>query len=79
MVKYVLQDNHFVFTSRCSILIHASPPRVHYKDPTGKIRDWESCERTTRPEGTELDGVGIVAILEKPTGTYIFMIFCDTP
>ncbi|KAJ4413986.1 ADP-ribose diphosphatase [Gnomoniopsis sp. IMI 355080] len=47
--------------------------KVHYKDPTGKIRDWESCERTTRPKGTELDGVGIVAILEKPTGPEIVL------
>lgn len=48
--------------------------RVHYRDPTGKVRDWESCERQTRPEGSDIDGVGIVAILEKPTGTEI--CFC---
>lgn len=42
--------------------------RITYKDPTGKVRDWESCERTTRPKGSDIDGVGIVAILEKTTG-----------
>lgn len=38
--------------------------RVHYRHPTGNTRDWESCERTTRPPGTVLDGVGIVAVLD---------------
>ncbi|CAN8100786.1 unnamed protein product [Discula destructiva] len=47
--------------------------RIHYQDPNGKIRDWESCERTTRPPGTAVDGVGIVAILEKPTGPEIVL------
>ncbi|KAK7701907.1 ADP-ribose diphosphatase [Diaporthe eres] len=39
-----------------------------YKDPRGRTRDWESAERSTRPKGSDIDGVGIVAILEKPTG-----------
>lgn len=42
--------------------------RIQYKDPTGKTRDWESAERSTRPKGSDIDGVGIVAILEKSTG-----------
>ncbi|PSR83961.1 ADP-ribose pyrophosphatase [Coniella lustricola] len=47
--------------------------KIHYQDPTGKVRDWESCERRTRPQASELDGVGIVAILEKPTGPEIVL------
>ncbi|KAL2053718.1 hypothetical protein ABVK25_006022 [Lepraria finkii] len=39
-----------------------------YKDPTGKERTWESAERSTRPKDSPIDGVGIVAILQKPSG-----------
>jgi ADP-ribose pyrophosphatase len=39
-----------------------------YRDPLGTIRTWESAERTTRPKNSDIDGVGIVAILEKETG-----------
>lgn len=42
--------------------------RIAYKDPNGTERTWESAERRTRPENSEIDGVGIVAILEKSTG-----------
>lgn len=38
-------------------------------DPRGATRTWESAERSTRPEGADIDGVGIFAILEKPDGT----------
>ncbi|KAJ4302505.1 ADP-ribose diphosphatase [Collariella sp. IMI 366227] len=38
-----------------------------YKDPKGVTRTWESAERTTRPKNCDIDGVGIVAILEKET------------
>lgn len=41
-----------------------------YEDPTGKTRTWEHAERPTRPKGSEIDGVGIVAILEKPDGMW---------
>lgn len=47
--------------------------RKTYKDPRGVTRTWESAERTTRPKGCDIDGVGIVAILEKETGNYIYM------
>jgi len=40
-----------------------------YTDPNGTERNWESAERRTRPQGSDIDGVGIVAILEKPSGT----------
>ncbi|KAK4236023.1 hypothetical protein C8A03DRAFT_17291 [Achaetomium macrosporum] len=43
------------------------------KDPKGVKRTWESAERRTRPKDSEIDGVGIVAILEKETGPEIVL------
>ncbi|KAF4122907.1 ADP-ribose pyrophosphatase [Geosmithia morbida] len=37
-----------------------------YKDPNGTSRLWESAERVTRPKTTDIDGVGIIAILKNP-------------
>ncbi|XXH03114.1 hypothetical protein Hte_009505 [Hypoxylon texense] len=42
--------------------------KLTYTDPKSQTRTWESAERTTRPQGCDIDGVGIIAILEKPTG-----------
>lgn len=42
--------------------------RIQWQDPTGKQRIWESCERPTRPKESDIDAVGIAAILEKSTG-----------
>ncbi|EDO00944.1 hypothetical protein SS1G_03418 [Sclerotinia sclerotiorum 1980 UF-70] len=39
-----------------------------YRDPRGKVRDWEHAERATRPKSSEVDGVGIVAIIQKESG-----------
>ncbi|KAF7865372.1 hypothetical protein EAF04_006349 [Stromatinia cepivora] len=39
-----------------------------YRDPRGKVRDWEHAERATRPKSSEVDGVGIIAIIQKDTG-----------
>ncbi|RAL64858.1 hypothetical protein DID88_001454 [Monilinia fructigena] len=39
-----------------------------YRDPQGKVRDWEHAERATRPKSSDVDGVGIVAIIKKETG-----------
>jgi len=47
--------------------------KTTYSDPNGKTRTWESAERRTRPKGSDIDGVGIVAILEKPTGPEILL------
>ncbi|KAK4156779.1 NUDIX hydrolase domain-like protein [Chaetomidium leptoderma] len=44
-----------------------------YKDPNGVTRTWESAERRTRPKDSDIDGVGIVAILEKKTGPEIVL------
>ena len=50
-----------------------SAPRTTYSDPNGKTRTWEHAERRTRPKGSDIDGVGIVAILEKPDGPEILL------
>ncbi|KAI9825117.1 MAG: hypothetical protein M1832_001437 [Thelocarpon impressellum] len=39
-----------------------------YTDPHGRERTWESAERRTRPAGSPIDGVGILAVLEKASG-----------
>ncbi|KAF2144150.1 uncharacterized protein K452DRAFT_267336 [Aplosporella prunicola CBS 121167] len=39
--------------------------KTTYTDPNGVTRDWESAERQTRPVGSAIDGVGIVAILQE--------------
>lgn len=44
-----------------------------YRDPLGKERTWESAERSTRPKNSPIDGVGIVAILQKPTGPELLL------
>ncbi|MCJ1392828.1 hypothetical protein MMC18_005700 [Xylographa bjoerkii] len=47
--------------------------KITYRDPTGQHRTWESAERSTRPPNSSIDGVGIVAILQKPTGPELLL------
>ncbi|KAI5467964.1 NUDIX hydrolase domain-like protein [Mariannaea sp. PMI_226] len=47
--------------------------KIEYQDPIGVTRTWESSERRTRPKDADIDGVGIVAILDKPTGKEIIL------
>jgi len=47
--------------------------RTRYLDPLSVERDWESAERKTRPQGSPIDGVGIVAILHKAEGPDILL------
>lgn len=47
--------------------------RINYQDANGTPRTWESAERSTRPANTDIDGVGIVAILDKPSGKEIIL------
>ncbi|KAI0173597.1 MutT/nudix family protein [Hypoxylon sp. FL1284] len=47
--------------------------KLTYTDAKNQKRTWESAERTTRPHGSGIDGVGIVAILDKPTGPEIVL------
>ncbi|POS87858.1 hypothetical protein EPUL_000217, partial [Erysiphe pulchra] len=44
-----------------------------YKDPLGTERTWEYAERQTRPKSSSVDAVGIVAILDLPTGPEIVL------
>lgn len=44
-----------------------------YTDPHQKTRTWEHAVRPTRPKNSDIDGVGIVAILEKETGPEIVL------
>lgn len=44
-----------------------------YADPNKTTRTWEHAERSTRPKGSDIDGVGIVAILEKKSGPEIIL------
>ncbi|CCU77468.1 ADP-ribose pyrophosphatase/MutT/nudix family protein [Blumeria hordei DH14] len=39
-----------------------------FKDPLGTQRTWEHAERQTRPKSSSVDGVGIVAVLNLPSG-----------
>lgn len=58
------------------ILLHTTvltKPRIDYTDPNGKARTWESAERRTRPKDADIDGVGIIAVLDKPTGKEIIL------
>ena len=47
--------------------------RITYQDPKGQTRTWESSERLSRPAGSDIDGVGIVAVLDKPSGPEIVL------
>ncbi|KZF22909.1 hypothetical protein L228DRAFT_230102 [Xylona heveae TC161] len=47
--------------------------KTTYLDPNGVERTWESSERQTRPQGSGIDGVGIIAILEKSTGPELLL------
>jgi ADP-ribose pyrophosphatase len=51
---------------QCFPKLLTAPRRTVYTDPNAQTRDWESAERCTRPAGVDYDGVGIVAILERP-------------
>ncbi|KAI9665142.1 MAG: hypothetical protein M1831_002152 [Alyxoria varia] len=43
--------------------------RTKYSDPTGRTRLWEQVERTTRQRDTDVDAVGIVALLQDKSRT----------
>ncbi|MCJ1308012.1 hypothetical protein MMC25_001662 [Agyrium rufum] len=47
--------------------------KITYTDPLNKTRTWESAERATRPANSEIDGVGVLAILHKPTGPELLL------
>lgn len=47
--------------------------RVYYVDPLGVKRDWECCSRATRHEGSDCDGVAIVAIVDTSDGPSLLL------
>ncbi|CRK21948.1 hypothetical protein BN1723_013401 [Verticillium longisporum] len=47
--------------------------KLTYRDPAGQTRTWESAERRTRPSGSDIDAVGIVAIMQKASGPEIVL------
>ncbi|KOS41370.1 hypothetical protein ACN38_g7756 [Penicillium nordicum] len=47
--------------------------KTNYVDPNGVKRDWESAERQTRPTDSHVDGVNIVAFLNKKNGSEILL------
>ncbi|KAJ5913274.1 hypothetical protein N7504_002157 [Penicillium tannophilum] len=47
--------------------------KTTYTDPLGIERTWESAERQTRPATAEIDGVGIVAILNMSSGPELLL------
>lgn len=49
------------------------PRRTTYIGADQKTRSWESMERLTRGKHSEVDAVGILAILAKPTGPEILL------
>lgn len=47
--------------------------KTTFEDAKGKTRVWESAERRTRPANSSVDGVGIVAILERADGPELLL------
>lgn len=47
--------------------------KTTYTDPLSKTRTWEHAERPTRPANSDIDGVGILAILEKESGPEVLL------
>ena len=58
---------------RPSIADTTPAQRISYSDARGTARTWESAERRTRPKNGDIDGVGIIAILDKPAGREIVL------
>ncbi|PHH62831.1 hypothetical protein CDD81_6631 [Ophiocordyceps australis] len=47
--------------------------KLTYQDPHGSKRTWESAQRRTRPSSSDIDGVGIVAILSTANGPELLL------
>ncbi|KAK8076630.1 Adp-ribose pyrophosphatase [Apiospora phragmitis] len=47
--------------------------RITYRDEKGNQRSWEGTRRTTKPEGSTVDAIQIVAVLEKATGPELLL------
>lgn len=60
-------SSQVMLTTITSRMPRLTMPRTTYTDPEGVERTWESSERLTRPKGSDIDGVGIVALLHDPS------------
>jgi len=47
--------------------------KITYNNADNVTKIWESAVRPTRPSNSAIDAVGIVAILEKPTGSELLL------
>ncbi|KAK8117677.1 ADP-ribose pyrophosphatase [Apiospora kogelbergensis] len=47
--------------------------RITWHDEKGNLRSWEGTKRTTKPKGSSVDAIQIVAILEKATGPELLL------
>ncbi|KAK8091912.1 hypothetical protein PG997_002273 [Apiospora hydei] len=47
--------------------------KITYQDERGNQRSWEGTRRTTKPKGSTVDAIQIVAILEKATGPELLL------
>lgn len=47
--------------------------KYFFTDAEGTDRDWEGAARQTRVEGKDVDGCGIVTLLEKPEGKEVLL------
>jgi hypothetical protein len=51
-----------------------SPSRHTYRNPLSETRTWESSQRLTRPKNSDIDGVGITAILQPKDGPPLILL-----
>jgi ADP-ribose pyrophosphatase len=47
--------------------------RIEYQNIDGKTRKWEAARRATRPSNGQVDAVGIIAMLQKPSGPELLL------
>ncbi|KAK8849028.1 ADP-ribose pyrophosphatase [Apiospora arundinis] len=47
--------------------------KITYHDERGNLRSWEATKRTTKPKGSTVDAIQIVAVLEKATGPELLL------
>jgi ADP-ribose pyrophosphatase len=62
----VRQQPNIAYAAHFQSAVVLTAYRTTYTDPEGTERTWESAERLTRPQGTDIDGVGVAAILQDP-------------
>ncbi|KAI1080579.1 ADP-ribose pyrophosphatase [Whalleya microplaca] len=47
--------------------------KITYEDETGRIRTWEATRRPNRPKTSNVDGVQMIAVLQKLTGPELLL------